>query len=83
MPISVRLGHQLEERLAKASQRLRVNKTQVIRRSLEAYLAQVEPGRTPYDIGKGLFGADKQSGGNLSSTFKRRLKSRLRAKHHR
>ena len=47
MPVSIRLGPELEERLARASRKLRVNKTEVIKRSLEAYLAQVEPGRTP------------------------------------
>ncbi len=83
MPISIRLGWQLEERLAKASRKLRVNKTQVIKRSLEAYLAQIEPGRTPYQLGQDLFGADKRGGSDRSSTVKSRLKNRLRAKHQR
>jgi predicted DNA-binding protein len=83
MPVSIRLGQDLEERLAKASRKLRVNKTQVIRRSLEAYLAQVEPGRTACEIGEKLFGADQRPGRDLSSNFKGRLKARLRAKHHR
>jgi predicted DNA-binding protein len=83
MPVSIRLGQELEERLAKASRKLRVNKTQVIKRSLEAYLAQIEPGRTAYELGEGLFGADVRPGADRSSTFKRRLKGRLRAKYHR
>lgn len=74
MLVSIRLGRQLEERLAKASGKLRVTKTQVIRRSLEAYLAQIEPGRTPYQLGKGLFGADERRGSDRSATFKSRLK---------
>jgi predicted DNA-binding protein len=83
MPVSIRLGQELEERLAKASRKLRVNKTQVIRRSLEAYLAHVEPGRTAYELGERLFGADQRAARDLSSNFKGRLKGRLRAKHHR
>ena len=83
MPVSIRLGLELEERLAKASRKLRVNKTQVIKRSLEAYLAQIEPGRTPYQLGEDLFGADERGGSDRSATFKSRLKRRLRAKHHR
>ncbi len=82
MLVSIRLGPQLEERLAKACRKLRVNKTQVIRRSLEAYLAPIEPGRTPYELGEGFFGADERRGRDLSSTFKSRLKGRLRAKYH-
>lgn len=76
MPISIRLGQQLEERLVKASHKLRVNKTEVIKRSLEAYLAQIEPGRTAYELGEGLFGADERHEADRSSTFKRRLKGR-------
>lgn len=83
MPVSIRLGPALEERLTRASRKMRLNKTEVIKRSLEAYLAQIEPGRTPYELGKDLFGADNGRETNLSVGFKRRLKSKLRGKHHR
>lgn len=83
MPLSIRLDPALEDRLAKASRKLRLNKTELIKRSLEAYLAGVEPGLTPYDLGKDLFGADTGRERSLSSGVKRRLGSRLRAKHHR
>jgi hypothetical protein len=83
MPVSIRLGPGLEERLARASRKLRVNKTEVIKRSLEAYLAQVEPGGTPYELGTDLFGADAGRRTDLSVGVKSRLKSRLRGKHHR
>lgn len=83
MPVSLRLGPDLEEQLAKASRKLRVNKTEIIRRSLELFLAQIEPRRTPHELGQGLFGADDGPGADRSSSFKRRLNHRLRAKHHR
>ena len=83
MPVSIRLGAALEERLTRASRKLRLNKTEVVKRSVEAYLAQIEPGRTPYELGKDLFGADDDQETNLSSGVKRRMKSRLRGKHHR
>lgn len=83
MPVSIRLGPALEQRLTRASRRLRVNKTEVIKRSLETYLAQIEPGRTPCELGADLFGADDGRGTDLSSRFKSRLKSKLRGKHHR
>lgn len=83
MPVSIRLGAELEERLTKASRKLRLNKTEVIKRSVEAYLAQIEPGGTPYELGKDLFGADAGQETSLSSGVKRRVKSRLRGKHHR
>jgi Arc/MetJ-type ribon-helix-helix transcriptional regulator len=83
MPVSIRLGPQLEERLARASRKLRVNKTEVIRRSLESYLAQIEPGRTAFELGQDLFGADGSGASDLSTAVKSRLKARLRAKHRR
>jgi hypothetical protein len=60
-----------------------VTKTQVIRRSLEAYLTQIEPVRTPYELGEGLFDTDGRRGRDVSSTFKARLKGRLRVKYRR
>jgi len=83
MPVSIRLGQELEERLTKASRKLRLNKSDVIKRSLEAYLAHLEPGQTPYELGEDLFGADGRPGSDFSSTFKRRLRRTLRAKHRR
>jgi hypothetical protein len=83
MPVSIRLGQELEERLTKASRKLRLNKSDLIKRSLEVYLAHLEPGQTPYELGADLFGADERPGSDFSSTFKRRLRGRLRAKHRR
>lgn len=60
-----------------------MNKTEVIKRSLETYLAQIEPGRTPYELGADLFGADEDRRTDLSVRFKSHLKSKLRGKHRR
>ena len=83
MPVSMRLGLALEERLTKASRKLKVNKTEVVKRSLEAYLAQIEPGHTPYELGADLFGADEGRESNRSSRFKSLLERKLRGKHRR
>jgi hypothetical protein len=83
MPVSIRLGDELEERLTKASKRLRVAKTEVIKRSLAAFLDQIEPGASAYELGKDLFGADDSMPTTVSSTYKRRLRAKLRAKHRR
>ena len=83
MPVSIRLGEDLEARLARASKKLRVAKTDVIKRSLSAFLDQIEPGSSAHDLGKDLFGADDSGPATLSSTYKKRLKAKLRAKHNR
>ena len=56
---------------------------EVIKRSLEAYLVQVEPGRSPYDLGADLFGADEGRETDRSSRFKSPLARKLRGKHRR
>ena len=83
MPVSIRLGQELEERLARASRKLRVAKSEVIKRSLTTYLDQLEPGQSAYELGKDLFGADDTPPATLSATYKRKLKTKLRAKHRR
>ena len=83
MPVSIRLGHALEARLTRTSRRLKLNKTEVIKRSLEAYLAQVEPHRSPYDLGLDLFGADTGAETDRAARFKQLLARKLRAKHRR
>lgn len=83
MPISIRLDSALEDRLTHASKRLRVNKSEIIKRSLLAYLDNLEPGKSPYELGEDLFGADTTSDATVSATYKQRLKQKLRAKHHR
>jgi predicted DNA-binding protein len=83
MPISIRLGDQLEHRLGAVSKRLRVNKSEVVKRSLEAYLDQLEPGKTAYQLGEDLFGADASMISDVSANYKAVIKKKLRAKHRR
>ena len=83
MPISIRLGERLEHRLASASKRLRVNKTEVVKRSLEAYLDHIEPTKSAYQLGEDLFGADASMASDVSSNYKALLNRKLRAKHRR
>ena len=83
MPISIRLGDQLEHRLGVVSKRLRVNKSEVVKRSLEAYLDQLEPRKNAYQLGEDLFGADTSTAGDVSANYKALLGQKLRAKHRR
>ncbi len=81
MPISVRLDRVLERRLNHVSEKLRVNKSEIIKRSLEAFLEQFDQPPTAYELGEGLFGADKSPGKAVAADYKRLLKEKLRAKH--
>jgi len=83
MPLSIRLDNDLEHRLARASRKLGVNKSELIKRSLEAYLDQLEPSKTPYELGEDLFGADTSKDRSVSANYKKLLREKLRDKHHR
>jgi hypothetical protein len=83
MPVSVRLEPALELKLEQASRKLKINKSEVIKRSLESYLAQIDPSPDSYRLGKALFGADTTTGTNVSSRYKLLLRKKLRAKHSR
>ena len=83
MPISIRLGDQLEHRLNVVTKRLRVNKSEVVKRSVEAYLDQIEPRKSAYQLGEDLFGADASMIRDVSANYKALLKTKLRAKHRR
>ncbi len=81
MPISVRLDRVLESRLNHLSEKLRVNKSEIIKRSLEAFLEQFDQPHTAFELGEDLFGADKSPGKAVATDYKKLLKEKLRAKH--
>ncbi len=81
MPISVRLDRALESRLNHVSEKLRVNKSEIIKRSLEAFLEQFEQPPSAYELGEDLFGADKSPAKRIATDYKKLLKEKLRAKH--
>jgi hypothetical protein len=83
MPVSVRLEPALEFKLEQASRKLKINKSEVIKRSLESYLAQIDASRNSYHLGKELFGADTTTDTNVSRRYKSLLRKELRAKHSR
>jgi predicted DNA-binding protein len=83
MPISIRLGDELEQRLAIASRKLRLNKSELIKRSLEAYLDRLQLPKSPYQLGEDLFGADDSKDASASASYKMLLKKKLGEKHHR
>jgi hypothetical protein len=84
MPLSIRLGEEPEQRLERACRRLRLAKSEMIKRSLSSFLDQMEPSQSAYyAMGGDLFGADDTHPATLSSTYKKRLKAKLRTKHNR
>ncbi|MDN5874261.1 MAG: ribbon-helix-helix domain-containing protein [Sinobacteraceae bacterium] len=82
--ISIRLEKTLERQLEQYSQRQQVSKSCVMRDALTSYFAMraaQEAQQTPYELGRDLFGKHASGTGDLSVTYKQRLKDKLRANH--
>jgi len=79
--LNVRLPQELENRVKRAAAAAKRTKTQVVREALESYLGSQENLKTSYELGEDLFGKYGSGRGDLSTTYKSKLKERLRAKH--
>jgi hypothetical protein len=78
--LTVRLPQALEDRLKQTAAAEKRTKTEVIRTALEVYLQAQRGKRSAFDLGEDLFGRYGSGNGNLSTTYKRILKERIRAK---
>jgi len=81
--ISLRLPTELETKLSQISETEKITKSEVIKRALIFYFKKYQKDHSPYDLGKDLFGEYGSSDGNLSQTYKKKLKDKLHEKHSR
>ncbi len=83
MTLTVRLDAQLEDALNRYCRRRRKTKSEVLTALLREHLAATAgKTKTPYAIARelGLVGGFSSAAGDLSETYKRRLKQKLRAR---
>ena len=81
MTLSIRLDPDLEHDLERASAQSGLPKSQIVKQGLREYLAKLTPKKTPYELGKDLFGKGPGSGlGDLSTRRKEYLTDIIRAK---
>ena len=79
MPLSVRLGAELESRINEYCRQTGASKSQVVQQGVADYLdAHALP--TLHDIGKDLFPAGGNSRGGASTAHARRYREYVRAK---
>jgi hypothetical protein len=81
--LAVRLNEALENELSYFSKLNAVTKTDVVKEALELYFytQKKREQKTAYELGADLFGLDGSSETDLSTTYKKRLKEKLSAKH--
>ena len=79
--LTVRLPEDLEKRLQNVAISEKRPKAHIIRAALEAYLLWHDTGKTAYELGEDLFGRHGSGQGDLSITYKSRLRETIGAKH--
>ncbi len=79
--LTVRLSDDLERELDRLAHEEQTTKTQIVRRALERYVEAHPDQRSSLDLGEAWFGRYGSGDGTLSSTYKRRVRERIRAKH--
>ncbi|MDI3548597.1 MAG: hypothetical protein PWR10_2249 [Halanaerobiales bacterium] len=78
--ISVRLSKELEEKINSLSKRENVTKSDIIKEALEKYFNDHEKKLNPYDLGKEFFGKHGSGKGNLSETYKKKVREKINEK---
>jgi predicted DNA-binding protein len=79
---TVRLPDYLEDRLKAESQAQQKPKSEFVRDALAQYFTDADTERTSYEIGADLFGRYGSGDGNLSASYKERLRDKINAKIH-
>jgi predicted DNA-binding protein len=81
MTLTVRLDEELEGKLRKLAAREGESLSEFVRRAVEDRVQRVESKKTPYELGKHLFGRFSSGRSDLSTRSKEIFREKMRAKH--
>jgi predicted DNA-binding protein len=74
---SIRLSKELEEKLDTIAERENITKSEIIKEALEQYLVDYERKANPYDLGKEFFGKYGSGKGDLSVSYKQKVRQKI------
>jgi predicted DNA-binding protein len=75
------MNEELEKKLKQYSQQKNVSKSTIVKEALMEYFRKEEMNQTPYELGADLFGLAGSGDSDASTTYKSKLKNKLREKH--
>lgn len=81
--LTVRLSKDLESRLLAQAESEHAPKSEIVKRAIQEYIETRESQKSSYELGKHLFGCFDSGRTDLSKNYKKVLKEKLHAKHHR
>ncbi|NJD01262.1 MAG: CopG family transcriptional regulator [Ruminiclostridium sp.] len=76
--LSVRIPEELEAKIETITKEKNISKSEVVKEALMLYIAKNE--KSSYELGKNLFGKYGSGDGNLSKTYKLKIKEHIREK---
>jgi Arc/MetJ-type ribon-helix-helix transcriptional regulator len=79
--ISFRINKELEKKIDQLAKQRNLTRSEVIREAIQEYVVNKESAHHPYDLGKEWFGKEGSGDKDRSTTYKSRLKSKLREKY--
>jgi len=74
---SVRLDDELDKKIRALSKKTKATKSEIVREALTEYLEAREAKDKPFDLGQDLFGRFGSGKGDLSTTYKKRIREKL------
>lgn len=77
--IAVRLPESLEKELTNYAKNNNISKSKAVKEALELYLKE-KKNKTPYELGENIFGRYSSGRDDLSTTYKQKIKEKIRAK---
>ena len=77
--LAVRLPQDLEKELINYSKNNNISKSKAVKEALELYLKE-KKNKTPYELGENIFGRYSSGRDDLSTTYKQKIKEKIRAK---
>ncbi|MDR2630992.1 MAG: ribbon-helix-helix domain-containing protein [Spirochaetaceae bacterium] len=79
---TARLSYELEEQLDTASRAKHMTKSDMVKEALAQYFAHDETEKSSYELGLPYFGKYGSGEGDLSVTYKNRMREKIGAKYH-
>lgn len=78
--ISLRISKELEAKIEAIAKQEKITKSDFIKEALEKYITDYENNLNPYKLGEELFGKCGSGKGDLSTTYKKRVRDKIDAK---
>jgi len=79
--LTVRLSEDLEKEIERIATEEKATKSQVIKNALKEYIKKRKLNKTPYELGKDLFGKFEFDEESLSKSYKEKIKEKLLEKY--